>query len=142
MDEFEKLFDTPEARMQLSERLNFVKTARSIFGVTGARRAWATVGLPEILPYDHIGTGAWARLEQSHASTSVGEFLVACTEKAPWGRVRSSDLYLRYCAWMQGGMPAMSAKAFSVAVMAEGIEKKKSDTMWFVGIALKDGNDA
>lgn len=127
MSEFDYLFSTPESRMQLAERLNFVKTARSIFGVAGARLAWATVGLPEIL--HHTGDAA-----------KVFGFLSACTIREDGARVQASVLYERYVAWVADGEVAMGQKAFARAIEANGHARVKASSMFFVGLRVKGGD--
>lgn len=69
---------------------------------------------------------------------TLGAFLGECTVAGREMRVKAGELYARYKAWIEAaGEPAMSLKAFGLAIEERGFEKKPSNGIWYLGMGLR-----
>lgn len=84
-------------------------------------------------------SAAAAADEAQAGEGGVAEFLRACTQRAPGLRIKASDLYAAYCAWCQRhGRTAirLTDNRWGEAIVAAGIERKRSNGWQYVGILL------
>jgi P4 family phage/plasmid primase-like protien len=67
----------------------------------------------------------------------IGAFLDECTARGPNYRVKSGDLYQRYCNWAKDGNErVVSLTVFGLAIQERGFERKASNGVWYLGLGL------
>ncbi len=94
-------------------------------------RLWLDEGLK--LP----GEVKRATEEYRSDSDPLGRFLGACTEQRMQHRIKASEMHALFCAWAKAnGETEWSAKGLGQALKERGIAAKKSDTIWWLDIAL------
>jgi putative DNA primase/helicase len=78
--------------------------------------------------------------EYRREQDSLGAFLEEHTIRAPSLKAKASDLYGRYKTWAEAANEhVMSETMFSMTLAEDtGIEKKRSNGSWYIGIGLKD----
>jgi putative DNA primase/helicase len=92
---------------------------------------WQTHGMKE--PEDI----AEATLHYKAEQDTLGTFFEEHTTIAPQCRVKAGDLYGRYRSWAEArNERVMTQTEFGTAIEERGIEKKKSGTIWYLGIGL------
>jgi putative DNA primase/helicase len=68
----------------------------------------------------------------------LGSFLAECTLSDPSVRVKAGELYARYAEWAKSSNePALSLTAFGTAVQERGVEKRTSNGVWYIGLAIR-----
>ena len=69
----------------------------------------------------------------------LANFLEECCRFNDQFRVKAGDLYNAFVVWAEGsGMQPITLKDFGMRLDAKGIEKKTSNFVWRLGLALKD----
>jgi putative DNA primase/helicase len=67
----------------------------------------------------------------------LGLFLDECTTRGPNLKAKASQLYARYKGWAETGNEyALSQRLFGEALHERGIESKRSNGFWHIGIGL------
>lgn len=79
-----------------------------------------------------------ATQEYREQSDPIGRFIRECCDQSdPLGRVEAKPLYGLYAAWAKAeGEPVWSVKGFSRGMQEHGITKRKSDSIFYMGITM------
>src|SRR5262249_22806164 len=108
--------------------------------------------LPGILAWAVQGCLAWQRdggltppesvqsaTQQYRASQdAMGAFLDETCVLGPDYRIRANILFERYSEWARDGNErVLSKRAFGEAITQRGIQKKASNGIWYIGVALR-----
>lgn len=124
-------FDTPEGRLQIAARMEFVRLSLRVHGREAARRAWDIAGLPCLLPER-------AELEVEETDPTIRDWVRTRLESVVGAREQSSHLYADYCRdCRQQGVGFVSQKIFSQTLSRAGYRSKKSNGVWFVNVRLR-----
>ena len=113
-------------------KLELIGLANQVWGRKVTQGLWINMGLP--MPRRE-GRGKNAR----HDDGGVGEFLAARTAPDPRGRIQARTLFSAYLSWAYGqARPALSEKAFAMAMARQGIEKEIGRRRFYLGLAFRE----
>lgn len=116
--------------------IELVKLAQRLRGSEAAIRLWKAEGLPDVLEDREtlaLQAEAWG------VTPSVREWIGARIERLANARARSMDLYNDFIAWCgDSGFEPLGVRGFAGQLDLLGIEARKSNGMWRLGIRLRD----
>lgn len=116
----------------LRTKLQLVREARAIFGVSAARLLWAELGLPD-LPVD---PDPMPKPPSSNAEI-LQRFLADAVAPKRGSRVGAMALHQAFEAWaVANGEAPWTIKRFALEMKALGYRSLVSNTRWWLEIAL------
>jgi putative DNA primase/helicase len=132
--EFAVQIDESKADKRMGEKLQGERAGILAWCVRGCLD-WQRSGLVE--PAEVVQATAAYRAEQD----AMGSFFDECTLRDPSLRVKAGDLYAHFKQWADTRNEfAMSQTDFGRAMTDRGIDNKRSNGIWYLGIAIKEGS--
>lgn len=112
--------------------VNEVKMAMRLYGDAAGRHVWEISGKP-VLPHMLTIDGAG-----NTAHPQVNDWFGRCAERVHGARTQMRALYSNFVADCgESGAEPLSMKSFSQQLDRLGLESRKSNGMWRLGIALR-----
>lgn len=112
--------------------MNEVKMAVRLYGEAAGRHVWEISGKP-VLPHMLTIDGAG-----NTAHPQVNDWFGRCAERVHGARTQMRALYSNFVADCgESGVEPLSMKSFSQQLDRLGLESRKSNGMWRLGIALR-----
>lgn len=114
--------------------ISLIDVARRVHGRAGAKQLWQVSPLPQI---SCAGVTFQPSDGAEEAQAAVHAFLDEATERRPGSRIAAVTLFNAFTHWARvNGQPLLTKVTFGRAIGALGVQRQRSDGMFYLDLAL------